>query len=206
MRWSLIVVAAVLLFGNAGRVAGQAWDNPTFFSPRPGEDIGIYVIRPEGVDDLGFTAIWRMEGNLNLGVRAGIAGGDHYLIGAEFYRPLDLLGPPLLMSWVLGVGATFNDVTMLRVPFGISAGMAFGQPGGVQLLPYVHPRVALDVLVFNLPDGREETDTDVRLEVDLGADARLGESFVVRVGATIGEWNTFGAGIAYRFSRRLVVR
>jgi hypothetical protein len=202
------VWTAATLGAGTAPAAGQAWDAPSFFSPRPGEDIGIYITKPEGSDDLGIAAIWRMEGNLNLGVRGGIAAGDHISIGAEFFRPLDLLGPQstLLMSWILGVGATFNDVTMLRVPLGVSAGVAFGTPGAVQVTPYAHPRVALDVIAYNLPDGQEQTDTEFRFEIDVGADAALGRSFVLRVGATIGESNTFGAGIAYRFSRRLIVR
>ncbi|CAN5810998.1 hypothetical protein BH23GEM9_BH23GEM9_14750 [soil metagenome] len=197
-----------LMLCTTAPAAAQAWDSPSFFSPRPGEDIGLYVLKVEGIDDIGISAIWRMEGNINLGVRAGIIGRDHYAIGAEFYRPLNLLGPqsPLLMSWILGVGATFNDVTMLRVPLGLSVGTSFGTPGSVLLTPYVHPRAALDVSAYDLPGGQEQTDTDVRFEIDLGADANLGESFVVRVGATIGESNVFGAGIAYRFSRRLIVR
>lgn len=205
MRRTVVVKTFALLLLASSSLSAQSWEMPTFHSPRPGEDIGIYVIRPEGVDDLGFAAIWRMEGNLNLGVRGGYAQ-DYWSLGAEFYRPIPLGTDGLLVSGVAGLGASFNGATMLRVPLGVSVGLAFGSPGGVQLLPYAHPRVALDVLAYNLPDGREQTDTDVRFEIDLGADARLGDAFVVRVGATLGDANTFGAGLAYRFSRRLIVR
>jgi hypothetical protein len=160
----------------------------------------------EGIDDMGLAGIWRQAGNLNLGVRGGMVGSDHYSIGAEFYRPLNLLGPQsgLLIAWVLGVGATFNDVTSLRVPLGISAGVAWdagrrpahalrAPEGGVRAVP----RTIL---------GREETDTEFRFDVDPGRGRRLGEAFVLRVGATLGETTTFGAGIAYRLPRRLIVR
>jgi hypothetical protein len=198
------LLAAVLVPVPA---SAQAWDAPSFFSPRPGEDVGLYAFTAEATDDWGFAAIWRQSGNINLGVRAGIVGRDHIILGAEFYRPFDLLGPGsgLLMSWAFGVGASFNEVTTLRVPLGISVGAALGTAGGVQLMPYVHPRVAFQLAAYDL-DGRERTVTSGRLDIDIGADAAIGPSFVLRVGATLGETTTFGAGAAYRLQRRLIVR
>lgn len=189
-------------------VSAQAWDAPAFFSPRPGEDLGVYAVKPEGGGDWGAMAIWRTEGNLNLGVRGGYLAGETWAVGAEFHGPLELFAPGsgLLMSWVLGAGASFRSGwTQARVPLGVSIGAQLGSPG-LELVPYVHPRVALDVRAYDLPGGQERTDTDVRFDVDVGADAALGDSFVLRVGATIGDINTFGAGIAYRLPRRLVVR
>jgi hypothetical protein len=205
MVYRSILTSTIILFATAAAVAAQSWDAPSFFSPRPGEDLGLYGVTAEGADEWGIAAIWRQSGNLNLGVRAGLMG-DHYMLGAEFYRPVELLGPGsgLLTAWVLGLGTSFNGVTTLRVPLGISAGVNLGA-GGVQLMPYVHPRVAFELAAYDL-GGREETDTDFRFDIDVGADAALGESFVLRVGATIGETTTFGAGIAYRLQRRLIVR
>jgi hypothetical protein len=204
MRVGMFVLVAALMAGSSPLMA-QAWDVPSFFSPRPGEDIGIYLIDPEGGGDLGFAAIWRQEGNLNLGVRGGFRD-DHFMLGAEFYRPLDILGPqsPLLLSWVLGLGATFNDVTWLRVPLGASIGLNLNA-GTLSIMPYVHPRVAFDLFAFDV-GGEEETETEFNFDVDLGADVNLGQRFVLRVGATFGEWDALGVGIAYRTGRRLVVR
>jgi hypothetical protein len=193
--------------GAAAPAAAQAWDTPTFFSPRPGEDIGLYIIDADGVSDLGFAGIWRQEGNINLGVRAGIAGDDYYAVGAEFYGPLHVLGPqsPLLVSWVLGAGATFNGVTWLRIPFGASIGMDLGSANSLRIMPYVHPRVAFDLVAFDTPTG-EETDTEFTFDLDLGADIGLGQQFVLRFGATLGDRSAIGAGVAYKMGRRLVVR
>jgi hypothetical protein len=207
MRKNLIVALAFTLVA-AAPLAAQAWDSPSFFSPRPGEDIGLYVVKSdvEG-SDLGFTGIWRQSGNINLGVRAGLIGGDFITLGAEFYGPLNFLGESgLIMSWITGIGAGFNDdVTTLRIPAGVSVGVNIGA-GGINLTPYAHPRVAFDLAAFDNEAGEEETDSEFNFDIDLGADAALGESFVVRVGVTIGETNTFGAGIAYRMSRRIEVR
>ncbi|MBR9991356.1 MAG: hypothetical protein KFH98_16450 [Gemmatimonadetes bacterium] len=202
-----LFASSALCAGAAAPLAAQAWDTPAFFSPRPGEDIGLYIIDADGVSDLGFAGIWRQEGNINLGVRAGIAGGDYYTIGAEFYGPLNVLGPqsPLLVSWVLGAGATFNGVTWLRIPLGASIGLDLGSTNSLRILPYVHPRVAFDLVAFDTADG-EETDTEFTFDLDLGADIGIGQQFVLRFGATIGDRSAIGAGIAYKMGRRLVVR
>jgi hypothetical protein len=188
--------------------SAQAWDAPSFFSPRPGEDLGLYAVKPDGGGDWGVMGIWRTEGNLNLGVRAGWLEGHSYMVGAEFHGPLDLLGPGsgLLLSWVLGAGASWRDGFLhARIPLGLSAGVELGTPD-LLLIPYVHPRVALGVRAYDLPGGQERTDTDVRFDVDVGADAVLGRALVLRVGATVADNNTFGVGIAYRLPRRIAVR
>jgi hypothetical protein len=191
----------------AAPLAAQAWDAPSFFSPRPGEDIGLYIVDADRVRDLGFAGIWRTEGNINLGVRAALAGDDLYSVGAEFFGPLDVLGPqsPILISWILGAGATFNGATWLRIPLGVSAGLDLGSSSSIRIMPYVHPRVAFDLVAYDTSAG-EETDSEFNFDVDVGADIALGQQFVLRVGATFGEWDAIGAGIAYRMGRRLVVR
>ena len=67
-----------------------AWDAPSFFSPRPMDDIGLYVGRSNLGSDFnvtGLSLIWRQSGNLNLGVRAGVGDleqpGQTVLVGAE---------------------------------------------------------------------------------------------------------------------------
>ena len=207
MRRFLLCVLALTLVA-ASDAAAQAWDSPSFFSPRPGEDIGVYVLKSdvEG-SDLGFSAIWRQSGNINLGVRGGIIGDDFFSLGAELYGPLNLLGDQsgILMSWATGLGAGFNGVTTMRIPLGVSVGVNLGA-GGLAITPYAHPRVAFDLVAYDNAQGEEDTDTDVNFDIDLGADAALGQSFVLRVGVTLGSNNVFGAGIAYRMSRRLEVR
>lgn len=205
-----IFLTAAAWLATAAPLAAQAWDSPTFFSPRPGEDIGAYLIIPDGDGATGFAGIWRQSGNINLGVRAGLAGDDNIQVGAEFYGPVMLAGPgsSLLFSWILGLGAGFdNDETWLRVPVGLSAGVALGGPGSIAvIMPYVHPRLAIDFIAVETSDG-EVTDTELNFPIDIGADAAIGESFVLRLGATFGDGqNTFGAGIAYRMPRRVVVR
>ncbi len=200
-------IAGVVLAFAAAPAAAQAWDTPTFLSPRPGEDIGAYAFNPE-LGGWGYEGIWRQEGNLNLGLRLGVTSNDDIFVGSEFYQPLNLMGAgsPLLMSWTLGAGATFGDATYLRIPLGASIGAQLGT-GIVRVLPYVHPRVALDVLAYDeAPAGGSDTETEVNFVLDVGADVALGSQWTGRVGYTVTEGKSFGLGIAYRFSRRLVVR
>jgi hypothetical protein len=204
---------AALAAASAAPAAAQSWESPTLFSPGAHDDIGLYAIKFEGTDDLGFHAIWRQSGNINLGVRAGIGPGEvDWLVGAEFYGPLRILGPdsPVLVSWIVGAGAMFlndrfdNSVTALRIPAGVSLGLNTGS-SSVSIVPYVHPRVAFDLIAVS--DGDEEdTDSEFNVDLDIGADVTLGDRFVLRAGFTLSESNTFGAGVAYRIPRRVVVR
>jgi hypothetical protein len=111
----------------------------------------------------------------------------------------------VLVSWIGGAGATFNAATWLLIPLGASIGMNLGTSSSIRILPYVHPRVAFDLVAYDTGAG-EETDTEFNFDLDLGADVALGQQFVLRVGATIGEWDAIGVGVAYRMGRRLVVR
>lgn len=209
MRKLLIVCALSAIF--AGPVAAQAymWDSPTFASPRPMDDIGAYVTRAE--DATGLIGIWRQSGNLNLGVRAGVAdldnAGGSLLVGAELYGPLNTLlpGSGLDLAWTLGGGAVFgDDITTASIPLGLSVGVQLGS-GGVTILPYVHPRVSLDIVSVEFGD-EEETETDVGFAVDLGADITLSERLLVRVGGSLADREAFGVGLAYRIPRRVSVR
>src|SRR5690606_29227247 len=108
----------------------------------------------------------------NLGVRAGIVGDDHFALGAELYGPIRGIEAPILLSWVVGLGGTFNDVTWLRIPAGVSVGVNV-DAGSVRILPYVHPRVAFDYFSFETPGG-DESDSELNFDLDLGADIDVG--------------------------------
>jgi hypothetical protein len=205
------MIALTLIAAATAPAAAQAWDNPSFFAPRAHDDIGLYLINPEG-GDLGFTALWRQSGNINLGVRAGIGGDSDnrlWLLGAELYGPLDFAtGMPILFSWNTGVGASFGDgTTAMRIPLGISAGIDVGQAGAaVSILPYVHPRVVFDLVATERANGEEVTESEFDFDIDLGADVGIGERWIVRGGVSLANSTTFGFGVAYRIPRPVTVR
>ena len=208
---SVVSVLSALVLVSPRAASSQdlglsGWDAPSFFSPRPGEDIGVYGFKPQG-SSWGISGIWRQEGRLNLGVRLGVTDDESILVGSEFYKPLRISNSPLVMSYMLGAGATFNgDFTSLRIPFGVSIGAELGQSTGIRILPYVHPRVAFQYDVVDLGNGNEVTDSEFPFDLDIGADIPLGSSWVLHAGGTVTHGGVYGVGLAYRMSRRLVVR
>jgi hypothetical protein len=212
MRRSLVMVALLFM---AAPVTGQVtadvkftFETPSFMGPRPMDDIGIYVTNSDV--GTGLQGIWRQSGNLNLGVRAGVGDldrtGKAVLVGAELYGPINALlaGSGIDISWVLGAGAVFGDnVTAFSVPFGASIGITLGS-GNVRISPYVHPRVALDIVAVEIGD-EEETDTDGAFAVDIGGDVSLGEKLILRVGGSLGDREAFGVGLALRWPRGVSV-
>ena len=212
---SLVITVALSAAFTGTAFAQAGWDAPTFFSPRPMDDVGIYGFKTDSDflgDPTGVKLIWRQSGNLNLGVHAGTADlddfGDAILLGGEFYGPLTraTASTGLIMSWGLGAGAVFGENYVdLSIPLGVSVGMSLGT-GGVSILPYVHPRVSFDLSSFDNVLGEEETETNIGLSVDLGVDVGLGERFILRAGGSFGDRDAYGVGLALRIPRKVSVR
>ncbi|HUE77272.1 MAG TPA: hypothetical protein VMM83_04965 [Longimicrobiales bacterium] len=202
MRVKTLLITTAALAVTTGAQA-QVWDAPSFMPPRPGEDIGIYISEPDGAD-LVVQGIWRQHGNLNLGVRVGFAdqGADGaFQAAAETWGEIMSVGPdfPVDVSWTLGAGATFGDVTLLSVPLGLSIGRTLRTPLPIQV--YGHPRLALIVASVN-----NNTATDLDGLFDLGADLHLTSDWKARLGVTLGGVDAYGLGVAYRFGRGVTVR
>lgn len=195
---------AVVLFSLL--VASEAraqYDTPSFLPPRPGDDIGIYLSDVEGAD-FSLQGIWRQGGNLNLGVRLGYLDRSNdgaIVVAAESWGLVARAGNqlPVDLAWTLGVGAAFDDNTVLEVPLGLTIGRVL-QLDGLTLQPYGHPRIAL----FIAPDSGDEV--DLRALFDLGVDAVVSDSWKLRVGATLGAIDAAGIGLAYTWTRGAVVR
>src|SRR5687768_15799977 len=201
---SLAITVALSAAFTGSAFAQAGWDAPTFFRPRPMDDVGIYGFKTDSDflgDPTGIKLMWRQSGNLNLGVHAGTADlddiGDAILLGGEFYGPLTgaTASTGLIMSWGVGAGAVFGENYVdLSIPVGVSIGMNLGT-GGVSFLPYIHPRVSLDVSSFDVAEDVEETDTNIGLTIDVGVDVGLGERFILRAGGSFGDRDAFGAGL-----------
>ncbi len=202
-----IGLAATFVLLAAGPGLAQSWETPTFFSPRPHDDLGAYIVKPD-YGDWGVQGIWRQSAGINLGVRGGIGGrsGDRtVLIGAELFGPLSLEGTaPLSLYWVTGIGASIDGVTRLRIPVGVSVGVPLGS-GGTMITPYVHPRVAFDVKTSETANG-DETDTDIEIDIDIGADFEIADRWVLRFGYRLGSNDVLGIGFAFRVGRGVSVR
>ena len=215
-RYVFVALALSALAGTSVQAQQEvkiSWDAPSFFSPHPMDDVGLYytsVQRASTGNANGLTAIWRQSGNLNLGVRAGFFDfndvGGSLLLGAELYGPLSGLfnSSTVEAAWTLGAGGLFgHEFTVGSVPLGLSLGLNLGS-GNVHILPYAHPRAVLDIIAVG-PSDNEETDTDFAFVLDLGADVNLGDRLIFRLGGSLIDREAFGAGLAIRWPRPVSV-
>jgi hypothetical protein len=106
----------------------------------------------------------------------GIALG-HRLGSATDEVPIDFL---LTGGIYLAVG----DVTLFRLPIGLSLGHRFVLDGSMALTPYLHPRVSIDVC--NDCGG-----SDIGLTFDLGANFELSRSVAIRAAAVFSGSDSF---------------
>ena len=203
MKRTLMVT--VLLF-LAGAVAASAqdvptvWDSPTFMGPRPGSDIGIYIIDSD-IAEPGLQGIWRTSGGTNLGLRLGFldAPGDEVVtLGVETWGDIVVQDAdfPLDLSWTTGVGAAINGNTVFGIPLGVSIGRTLDiEDSDVSIQVYGHPRLGLTIYDDPITDDLE---TDLSAMFDLGADVYLGSGLAVEVSASLGDYDAVGIGLAWR--------
>ena len=224
LKRSLIIgiIAAPLLVAPAH---AQSWDTPEFYSPKPMDDLGLYYVhnteeffsaKHGTYEPNGLKVIWRQTGNINLGLQGGFGDlkdlGGAILLGAEAGKSLSSLSANgLAAAWSLGAGAVFGSHYVdLAIPLGVSIGLNLGSG----FTPYVHPRVSFDLAsVDNAIGSGSTTTTDVGLAVDLGVELNLGQTLLARAAYTagnrnnsIGKRSAFGAGLALRIPRKVVVR
>src|SRR3546814_3111894 len=55
-----------------------------------------------------------------------------------------------------------DDVTALRVPLGVSIGTFIGEGTGFRIQPYVHPRVAFDLVAIDVGERSEEHTSELQ--------------------------------------------
>lgn len=208
---SLLAAAALLaLVGPAPAQVSPEWDVPSFHLPGGEDGYGMYVTFPQDLEAVGAVGTWRTSGEYaDLGVRAGVSNverpfGDD-VVG--FSAGLDLKNElvsayeefPLDVSWATGVGASALpelDRAAVRVPLGLVVGREI-EGEGVTFTPYLHPRLGLDFLFREDPPAGPGDRTDLRMDLDFGADLRVDDAWSVRVGFTMGRDFTAGAGLTF---------
>jgi hypothetical protein len=197
MKHKLIAasVAAGVLFASQGQA--QVF-TPTFLSPVPSNDFGVYV-SDWGGDALGVEGIWRRQsrGGGNVGIHAGYVDlGDGSLsLGVDLRNPVILAGAPIGLAFTVGAQAVVGDATSVGGQVGFTAGQ--GLPAGNMVVtPYIHPRLAIaNGFVGDQADGRG-FEVDVLADVGLDLDFRSGVS--LRFGANLGDGANWGLGVAFK--------
>ena len=204
-RQTLLTTLIVVL--AAAAAPAQVYDAPSFRPPDSEQGPGFYAISLAPGDDLGedvaALATWRMPGpDLDLGLRAGAGDirGDLALLGGiEVEQGLAVGGEdaPVSVAWTsgMGVGAVPDrNSARIRIPAGITLGRAIPMEG-YALLPYAHPRLAVDFLVREDPPGGPGDEADLNFDLDLGADVVFDEGWRLRFGVTLGSSEAVGFGI-----------
>lgn len=202
MKKTLIGTAVMLLMTSvAGASAQEApilWNSPTFMAPHPGSDLGVYLVDTDGAD-LGFHGVWRTDGNMNLGLRAGYLdtpGDGVLLFGAETWGDIAVQDAdfPLDLAWTAGAGASVNGSTIVGIPVGVSFGRTIDLEDSISFQLYGHPRIGLAIF----ENAADDLELDLEGQFDLGADFYLSQDVTLRIGVTLGDFDALGIGVAFR--------
>jgi hypothetical protein len=196
------IVAAFAALASAGSLEAQvAWETPMLAAPRPPAGFGVYLADVAG-GGLGVLGTYRGSSSANgLEFRFGIAeGGPGDDINGLFGVSLSGLlaresgDMPFDISWIAGAGVGFGDWALITIPVGVSFGHTF-RGDGINITPYVTPRLHLDAAVGDDIDNGD--DTDLGLSVDLGFDLAMARGWVLRFGAGLGDHEGFALGIVF---------
>ncbi len=204
MKRLLPVLFAMLLPVAA---SAQAWNYPAFQPPRLESREFNFGVADAGKGGTTLLAQWRelagrrSQFTLEAGLIAGDGGGSNLLaLGGQYAYELHRASTdvPLDFLLVTGAGLSLGDVSALRIPVGVSLGYRIELDREVNLTPYVHPRLSLDVCT-------DCNDNEVGLGVnfDVGANLDLSKAIAVRAAAFFGGGELFGRNgiglsVAYR--------
>ena len=188
---NLLSAVVAGLCGFVFASAGQAQVfTPTYMSPVPMSDIGVYL--SDGPGDLTLEGIWRGG---PLGLRAGFVdtdADDLLSVGGEFRNPIAVGTAPLGLAVTAGAQGLIGDASAVGLQAGFSAGYRFVQPG-LALTPYIHPRIAF------INGFGPESDFESEILADAGVDFEFPGSLIVRLGVGLSdETADWGIGLAWR--------
>lgn len=177
----------ILIFVGAGAATAQSWDAPSFFAPRPADDLGVYASTS---GDIAGLAIWR-DAALPVILRGGIGiteGTVRAFAGGQYHRAI-LPAVPFDVVLTAGAGVGMGDHLELWAPVGVSAGRAFVLTHALTVMPYVHPRVGPTTGTQNGRQGWIGV-------VDFGADLVTARHGTIRLGLSLGDETVFGVGLS----------
>jgi hypothetical protein len=194
MKMRTLGLTVALAVSAAGVAEAQIF-TPTFMSPQPGSDVGIYLSDgPSRDGDFAVEGVWRRNlGTYDLGFRGGLAdvGGAVLLVGAELRSPLQLPDVPVAMAVTGGVQGALGKASGAGLQGGLSIGYTFIE-STFSFTPYIHPRIGI---VNDFPGD----DLDLEVMADLGFDLALPQNLIVRFGFGLGNpTSAWGIGIAWR--------
>lgn len=215
-RHCTLGLTALLGLGLAApALHAQAWNHPTFQPPEIAPREFNFAIADGGWGGTTILFQWResVGARTQLSLDAGFAEpqpelADTYaLVGGQLGYQMARADRDLPFDVLLTAGlfAALGDVNVMRVPVGVSLGHRFPLEGRLAITPYIHPRVALDHCSDCTANG---SDSDVGLNLDVGADFEFNPRLSLRLGATLGGSDLFdnddaiGLSLAWSPARR----
>lgn len=190
----------------------QAWAYPSFQPPRVMNR--EYNFGIADTDRGGSTLVfqWREQSgpNTQFSFDVGIADSDSRdsdLIafgGIALAQRLNSSTSEVPLEFLLtgGLYLAIGDVTLFRLPVGLSVGHRFDMAGSMAITPYAHPRVSLDVC--NDCGG-----SDIGLTFDLGANFEVSRTVSIRGAVMFAGDDSFGGegfGISLAWTPTLLSR
>ena len=204
-----ILGLSAIALAFAAPLGAQAYVYPAFQPTRVAErEYNFALVDIGGGGGTGLIFQWR-EGLGNprtqFTLDAGFAdpdaaGSDARLIlgGGFAYQMLrERQDMPFDMVFTGGLGASFGDnVTLIRIPFGVAAGHRFPIEGKFAITPYVHPRLSIDYISIDTPFGNL-SDTELNLDIDLGGNFEINEQMQLRLALLLGDGDAIGLSFAW---------
>lgn len=186
-----IALVAVLIAGAPAAAVAQAGGYPAFQPPRIVDREFNFGVAD---GDIGTTLVfqWR-EGwspvsqlSFDLGFTDPDGGDLRMVLGAGYARQFhrETADLPLDLMFTLGAYTSFGDGTIFQVPVGVVIGHRFPLEGQLAITPYAHPRLALQYCSFC---DAGDSETDVGVAFDIGADFELSEQLSLRLGFAFGD-------------------
>lgn len=164
--------------------AAQGWAYPSFQPPRVVAREYNFGIADADAGGASIVFQWREQAgpqslfSFDLGIADTDRGEDDLVLfgGVGFGHRLGTASNEVPLDFLFTAGAylALGDVTLFRLPVGVSMGHRFTFSDGMSLTPYLHPRLSLDIC----SDCGD--DSDIALAFDLGANFQIARSVSVR--------------------------
>ena len=122
-------------------------------------------------------------------------GSSQLLLGAGVAYQLATVSANLPVDVALtgGLGLSSGGGSSLTIPVGASLGRRFALDGGIAVTPYLHPQLALTRVSVG-----GYSDSDIDLNIDLGANVQIKPTMAIRLGFSLGESDALALGVSLK--------
>lgn len=190
---------ALLLIVSAAPLAAQAFFAPGLQpSQITGREATVALVDAGGT---GLVGQWRQplsrpktQLTLEGGLLGGNGGGSSQIVlgaGVAYQFATVSADLPVDVALTGGIGLSSGGGSTLTIPVGAVLGRRFELDGGFVVTPYLHPQLALTRVSVG-----SFSDTDLDLNIDLGANVQLKPTTALRLGFSLGEGSALSLGLS----------